>query len=291
MMAAVRWLPLLWGMALWMGCSAAAAWESLDDRALAFVSGRGGVQFNLQGFALEGALGLTYATPSGDRLSLSNWSLSRSDDPDHLFDDPYSLFIESRGGHGADVIHFSLPQNAAGLQRWQFTSDLAVAAGGTAHDLGALLVQDLALYGGELTLSMPALADGGSGLAFGLSLRAELGGLTLRTRGRDDASDEMRLTGLRLGAVDATGHFTGQPWSLAHVTTQPGLFRALVDAKGPALQLMVDWSNSAAGAALGGLAIDNLRFSNDVAGVTDLGSSHIGSMQLNFVDIRLRTGS
>ncbi len=269
----------------------ALALQPLDDGALSRVAGGDGFNFNLQDFSLSGKLSFTYTSPAGASLKFGDLAISRSDDPDHSFDDPYSLWIERRGGGLADMVVLSQPLNTAGLQRWQFAGDLSVNASDLTHDLGALVLQDLAFYGGGLQLSTPTQADVSTGIGFGLSLRAELGALVLRPLGRVNASEELRLSGLRLGAVDANGQFTHQPWALADVTTQPGLLRAITDEKGPALQLLVDWNTTADGAPRAGLAIDNIRFTSPVTGVTDLGSSRIGSMQINFVDIRLRPGS
>lgn len=275
--------------ALWAALALAGpaqAMEALDEGRLAQVSGRDGLNFNLKGFALSGHTTLTYTAPDGSSLAIADFALSRSDDADHLFDDPYSLSVRRRSG-GADVVELAFPANAAGLARWQFAADLAVATASGTVQAGALLLQDLALYGGGLQISTPS-ETGVEGVAFGLGLRAELGALVLRPRGRDNATEELRISGLRLGGVNADGSWTGQPWQLAEVSSQPGLFRAMTDEKGPALQLQIGWSSAAGGAPLGGLQIDNLRFNSDVSGALDLGSSRIGSMQIQFLDVRLR---
>ena len=288
-----RWLGGLVGAMLALSALPGHAMDALDDRALSAVQGRDGLYFNLVNFSLSGPLTLTYTSPAGATLALSNLAISRSDDLDRTFTDPYSLTVQSRAG-AADVIELSLPLNAAGLQRWQFAADMSVTASGLTMNNGALMLQDLALYGGGLQLSTPGstglAADAPAGLAFGLKLRADLGALVLRPRGRDDASDELRIAGLRLGAVTADGSFTQQPWALADVSTQPGLLRALVDDKGPAIQIAVDWSSSAAGAPLGGLSIDSVRFANASGVTADLGSSRIATMQLQYLDMRLRPG-
>ncbi|WP_022980405.1 hypothetical protein [Ideonella sp. B508-1] len=80
----------------------AAAMEALSERDLAAVQGRDGFNFNLQNFSLSGQLSLTYAAPDGSTLRLGDLALSRSDDPDHLLDDPYALWIQRRGNGLAD---------------------------------------------------------------------------------------------------------------------------------------------------------------------------------------------
>jgi hypothetical protein len=81
------------------------------------------------------------------------------------------------------VVHLDLPQNAAGLQRWQAAADLSVTpAGGSTQALGALVLQDLALYGGVQMSTEPG-SGSGSGVLLGVALRADLGALSWRARG------------------------------------------------------------------------------------------------------------
>ncbi|MCO5978131.1 hypothetical protein [Ideonella oryzae] len=275
------------------GQAPALAMEALSERDLAAVQGRDGFYFNLQNFSLSGQLSLTYRSPDGSTLKLGDLALSRSDDPDHLLDDPYALWIQRRGNGLADVLHLDLPQNAAGLQRWQAAADLSVTpAGGNTQALGALVVQDLALYGGGVQMSTEPGSGSGSGVLLGVALRADLGALSWRARGRDDGSEALTLSGIHLGAVDDNGNFTQQPWALADVTSQPAVLQVIGDGQGgQVLQLKVDWSSAEAGAAKAGLLIDNVRFDSNVNGAMDLGSSRISSFQINYLDMRLRPGN
>jgi len=271
----------------------AAAMEALSERDLAAVQGQDGIYFNLQNFSLSGQLSLTYRSPDGSTLKLGDLALSRSDDPDHLLDDPYALWIQRRGNGLADVVHLDLPQNAAGLQRWQAAADLSVTpAGGSTQALGALVLQDLALYGGGVQMSTEPGSGSGSGVLLGVALRADLGALSWRARGRADGSEALTLSGIHLGAVDDSGNFTQQPWALADVTSQPAVLQVIGDGQGgQVLQLKVDWSTAEAGAAKAGLLIDNVRFDSSVNGAMDLGSSRINSFQINYLDMRLRPGN
>jgi hypothetical protein len=279
-LALSRWVP-------------AAAMEALSERDLAAVQGRDGIFFNLQNFSLSGQLSLTYRSPDGSTLKLGDLALSRSDDPDHLLDDPYALWIQRRGNGLADVVHLDLPQNAAGLQRWQAAADLSVTpAGGSTQAMGALVLQDLALYGGGVQMSTEPGSGSGSGVLLGVALRADLGALSWRARGRADGSEALTLSGIHLGAVDDSGNFTQQPWALADVTSQPAVLQVIGDGQGgQVLQLKVDWSTAEAGAAKAGLLIDNVRFDSSVNGAMDLGSSRINSFQINYLDMRLRPGN
>ena len=271
----------------------AAAMEALSERDLAAVQGRDGFYFNLQNFSLTGQLSLTYTAPDGATLRLGDLALSRSDDPDHLLDDPYALWIQRRGNGLADVLHLDLPQNTAGLQRWQAAADLSVTpAGGGTQALGSLVLQDLALYGGGVQMSTETGTGTGSGVLLGVALRTDLGALSWRARGRADGSEALTLSGVHLGAVDDSGHFTQQPWALADVTSQPAVLQVIGDGQGgQVLQLKVDWSTAEAGAAKAGLLIDNVRFDSNVNGAMDLGSSRISSFQINYLDMRLRPGN
>ncbi|MCA6217357.1 hypothetical protein KGA65_12475 [Ideonella sp. B7] len=275
--------------------AARPAWalETLSERDLATVQGRDGLYFNLQNFSLSGQLSLSYASPDGAMLKFGDLAISRTDDPAHLLDDPYALWIARRGTGLADVVHLDLPQNAAGLQRWQAAADLAVTpAGGTPQALGALVLQDLALYGGGVQLSTQSDGGAGSGLVLGVALRADVGALSWRARGRNDGSEALTLSGIHLGAVDASGQFTGQPWALADVSQQPAVLQVIRDGNGgQVLQLKVDWRSSDTGAAKAGLLIDNVRFDSAANGAMDLGSSRISSFQINHMDLRLRPGN
>ncbi|HJV96330.1 MAG TPA: hypothetical protein VJ608_09855, partial [Albitalea sp.] len=119
-------LRTLVAAALASAAGLAAALEPLADSELAAVRGADGLAFNLQNFSLSGPLTLTYTNPSGSSLWFSNLSLSRSDDPDATFSDPYLLKVASRGGGLADVIRLSEPLNANGLLKWQFAADWGV---------------------------------------------------------------------------------------------------------------------------------------------------------------------
>ncbi|HEY0859198.1 MAG TPA: hypothetical protein VGE16_19170 [Albitalea sp.] len=289
--------------ALLLACAShAQSMRSLSDEELSGVSGSG-LAFNLKDFSLSGGLTLTYTMPgpSGASLWLGNLSLSRSDDPDATFSDPYTLRVLPRADGLADVIRLTEPANARGLLKWQFAADWGVNADGIDFQGGALVVKDLVTRGGSLTLTTPA-TPGVEGIAFGLALQAEIGELMLRPRGRDDVAaadpasvaEQLRFSGIKLGAASEGGALLGTPWAIADATTQPGLFNAVTDADGSStLHLAIGWPTTAAGAPLGGLAIDNIVFKSASlpgGGLLDLGSSRIGTMQIQFLDVKLKPG-
>jgi hypothetical protein len=265
--------------------------QALDDSELAAVQGRDGLAFNLVGYSLSGPLTLSYTSPNGATLNLANIAYSRSDDLASTFSDPYRLNIVSRSGL-ADMIVLSEPANAAGLLRWQFAADLSVVADGVERQGGALVVSDLVSRGGSLALSTPATA-GVDGVAFGLGLNLDIGTLALRPRGRGNSAGAMQLSGIRLGAADEQGTLLGTPWQLADATTQPGLLNAVTDGNGVAsLHLAIAWPSAGSSAPLGSLQIDNLSFLPSTAGgaAVDLGASRIGTMQIQYLDVKLRGG-
>ncbi|MED5620502.1 hypothetical protein [Ideonella sp. BN130291] len=272
-------------------CAQAADMQALDETELADVRGSNGIAFNLVNFSLAGPLSLTYTSPNGASLSLSNLALSRSDDPDATFSDPYTFKLVGRPGL-ADAMQLSEPLNANGLLKWQFAADWRVQADGITHDGGALVINDLVSRAGQLTLTTPATA-GVDGIAFGLALNLDIGDVLLRPRGRADATEQLQLHGIRLGAAAEDGTPLGTPWALADASLQPGIINAVTDADGKSsLHVGIGWPTTTAGAPIGSLVIDNTSFKSDMlpGGQMDLGSSRIGTMQIQYLDVKLRPG-
>ncbi len=283
---------------------AAPGLKALADDELSGVRGADGIAFNLNNFSLTSSLDhpltLTYLSPHGSSLMLSGLDLSRGDDPD-LFADPYQLSLVSRGGGLPDVIALDFPLNAAGNQKWQLTADFAhcdaVTAGtctGTNFLGGTLQVQDLTMKGGGLYLSPSTIADT-QGIAFGLGTQLDIGSLAVYSRGRDaggiiDTGDKLVLQGIHL--ADAN---TGGAWMLADLGTHPGLINAATDSQGSYLHLQIGWPTTSADVPAAALRIDNITFTTAglngaAATATNLGSASIASMQINYLDVKFRTG-
>ncbi len=273
----------------------AHALQPLNDATLSSVTGGDGLNFDLSGFSLSGDARYTYYAPAPSTASatIANPALSRSDDAANAFGDPYHVEVVKGASGMADVINFMNPLNANGAKVWQAAFDWGVNANGLAFDGGAMVFKDAVFYGGGTQWTTPR---SGEGIAFGISLRTDIGNILLRPRGRDDitqaepatVAEQMNIRGVHIGAVDSTGTFLGAPWRIADATTQPGVFNAVTDAAGnPRLHVGIDWPD-ASGAALGGLKVDNISFRSDVTGNLDLGSSRIGSMQIQYVDIKVR---
>lgn len=269
--------------------------QPLSDDALSTVQGRDGLSFDLSNFSMSGDARLTYYAPSPSTASawISNMAASRSDDPANEFGDPYRFDIVRRGPGQSDVITLTRPENANGAKRWQSAFDWGVDADGISFAGGSVVVRDATFYGGGMQWTTPNTGDG---IAFGTALRMDIGNLLLRPRGRGDVTqaepagvtEQMHVRGLRVGAVDSAGNFLNTPWRIADVTSQPGIINAVTDTAGNSrVHIGIDWPD-ANGAALGGLQIDNLAFRSDVTGNVDLGASRIGSMQIQYLDIKLR---
>jgi hypothetical protein len=273
----------------------ARAMQPLGDAALAAVQGRDGMSFDLSNFSMSGDARFTYYAPAPSTASawIGNLYASRSDDTTQPFGDPYRLDVNKSTTGQADIINLNFPVNANGLAKWQVAYDWGVNADGINFDGGSLVAMNAAFYGGGRQWTTPRSGDG---IAFGLALRTDIGNLLLRPRGRDDitqaepssVTEQLNLRGIHLGAVDANGNFTNQPWKVADVTTQPGIMNAVTDSNGqPRLHFGIDWPD-ANGAATGGLVVDNISFRSNVTGNLDLGSSRIGSMQIQYLDIKVR---
>ena len=293
MTAARRSLPAacavclaLAGTALAPVSAVADGLRPLNDSALADVRGRDGVSFDLNGFAMNGDLRVTYTRPDGASIWAGNPSASRSDSATP-FSDPYRFDIVRSTNGLADVAQFSLPQNASGEQKWQLAYDFGVNADGIDRDGGAIVVSDLALYGGSWQFSTPRTQDG---LALGVATRMDIGQWALRPNGRTNTVGQMALDNIRIGATDENGNFTGQPWVIADVARQPALVNALADENGPRLHIGIGAPDAQYGtgqAASGGIEIGKISFTAP-SGKVDLGSSRIGNIQINYLDIKFR---
>jgi hypothetical protein len=279
-------LPLLLALP-----GAAFALEPLPDSALSKIGGRDGMSFNLSNFAMSGNTVLRYHTP-GDRgsIGIGNLAASRSDNLDAPFADPYRLDVIKGSAGRADIVNIAMPQNPLGREAWQIAFDFDVEDQGFVVRGGSVVLKDLVYYGGGVQWSTPALGDG---LAFGLSTRMEIGSLALQPNGRAAGGEAMVLSNLRIGAAMEDGSAPVAPWRLADVTAQAGIFNVRTDDAGNArLHIGINWPEAGASAAAGTLQIGNIGFRSDapnsLGASVDLGSSRIGSIQLQYLDIKFR---
>jgi hypothetical protein len=267
------------GLLLFM--SAASAMEPLSDSALSAVRGRDGVSFDLNGFAMSGDARVSYTTPVGSSLYVEKFHASRSDNP-LPFSDPYRLDILPSALGLADYINIAFPTNTNGDQRWQLAYDWGVGANGVVREQGSVVVKDLVFYGGGLQFTTPQVNDG---IAFGAALKMDIGQLSFQPRGRDDATEAMVMSGVHIAGVD------GNPWVIAHVAAQPAVINALNDENGPRLHIGIDWPDARYGngqASAGSIVVDNISFVSPGQPTVDLGSSRIGAVQIQYLDIKFK---
>ncbi|MGO4477632.1 hypothetical protein AB4Z32_15395 [Massilia sp. 2TAF26] len=265
----------------------AAALEPLSDSALSKIGGRDGMSFNLSNFAVSGNTVLRYTTPDGrGSIGIGKLSASRSDNVDAPFADPYRLDILPGGPGRAEIVNIAMPQNLLGREAWQAAFDFDVDDGGIVVKGGSVVLKDLIYYGGGFQWSTPAAGDG---LAFGISTRIEIGSLALQPNGRDAGGEAMVLSNVRIGAATDDGSAPVAPWRLADVNSQAGIFNVRTDDAGNArLHIGINWPDAGAAAQAGALQIGNIGFRSDTGTNVDLGSSRIGSIQLQYLDIKFR---
>jgi hypothetical protein len=269
----------------------AAALEPLPDSALSRIGGRDGMSFNLSNFAMSGNAVLRYTTPDNrGSLGIGKLSASRSDNVDAPFADPYRLDVIPGGPGRADIVNIAMPQNLLGREAWQMAFDFDAGDNGIVVNGGSVILKDLIYYGGGFQWSTPAAGDG---LAFGMSTRMEIGSLALQPNGRDAAGEAMVFSNVRIGAATEDGSAPIAPWRLADVSAQAGIFNARTDEAGNArLHIGINWPEAGAAAAAGALQVGNISFRSDAGGTVapnvDLGSSRIGSIQLQYLDIKFR---
>ena len=265
----------------------AAALEPLSDSALSKIGGRDGMSFNLSNFAVSGNTVLRYTTPDGrGSIGIGSLSASRSDNADAPFADPYRLDILPGGPGRAEIVNIAMPQNLLGREAWQIAFDFDVGDGGVNVKGGSVVLKDLVYYGGGFQWSTPAAGDG---LAFGISTRMEIGSLALQPNGRGASGEAMVLSNVRIGAALDDGSSPVAPWRLADVNSQAGIFNVRTDDAGNArLHIGINWPDAGAAAQAGTLQIGNIGFRSDTGTNVDLGSSRIGSIQLQYLDIKFR---
>lgn len=269
-------------------------------------------------------------------IQYSGISISRTDpiDPNEIFTDPYQIQIQSVDvpteiqlpaldpsdplykDRKQEVIRILNPKNLNGSTladkvRWNMTYDWTVATdvatGHTPviHDMGAHIVQDMAIYGGGISLA-PAWSykdkDDVRGAAWGLDLNVQIGAYILQPRGRTDNGTYLELSNIRIGAANAskTGVDTDltKTWRVADVITQPGIINAITttDSNGltsTVLHMGIEWYRGANEADIptGAMSVDQVTIKNGPASaptVTNFGGASIGGIQIRYLDVIFR---
>jgi hypothetical protein len=157
--------------------------------------------------------------------------------------------------------------------------DLAIMANGSTLGTG-LTLKNIAFAGSSVQWTTSRTLGG---VAWGLALNLAIDQVLLQPNGRGNTAGQMSLSGIKLEAAGGGG-----PWVIANVATQTGAFNILADPGGDRLQLGIGWPVAPADAASGSLKIDNITFTTP-GGNVDLGSSSIGSMQIQYLNIKIKS--
>lgn len=256
-------------------CTAARAGDlkRLDDSALSDVRGRDGVSFavNLNTAIGSVTLGTSDSAANAATLALNNVIATGTV--------ASTLDVLSGGSTGPNYISFAFP-NLSGANTLQYGFDLAVTDNGTTFGTGVQL-HNLA-FGGT-NFQMTPYATGG--VTFGMGLNLGIGDVLLQPNGRGNTVGQMDINGLTISASGSNGT---APWQLANINTQPGLFNVVTDANGTTtLQWGIGWASTPGTAPAGSLQINNITFTTPDGNV-NLGSSSIGSMQIQYLNVRLK---
>jgi hypothetical protein len=175
-------------------------------------------------------------------------------------------------GVAADIGQWNIPE-ASNTSPLQIDYDLAISANG--KTLGtSVSYKDFVPKG-----SIFQWTTGPSGgVDLGLATRLSIGQLLFSPNGRTSTVGQMAINGINVESSETPGN----PWVIADLKTQSGKFRLPNDGV-TSLSLGVDWPVGA-DAATGKLTINEVAFSNG----TSLGSSSIGSMQIQYMNIKFR---
>ncbi len=246
--------------------------QPLGDAALSEVGGRDGVNFAVDLNTHIGSVVVGTYDTAGNAASLARNNFSAT-----------GTLLASlqvlRGTPGSpDLIDWSFPDIAT-TKPLQVAYDLAVSANGSTFGT-SITFQNIVLAGSSMQWTTAATG----GVAFGMAINTSIDQLLLQPNGRSSSDGQMALSGVKLG-----GAVAGQPWVLADVAAQPGAFHVVADGSGGAhIEWGIGWPSVAAEAPLGTLKIDNLTLTTPT-GPVDLGSSSIGSMQIQYLNIKFKS--
>lgn len=172
----------------------------------------------------------------------------------------------------ADIGEWRIPE-ASNTSPMQIEYDLVISANG--KTLGtSVSYKDLVPKGSIFQWTTGPTG----GVDLGLATKLSIGQLLFSPNGRTNTAGQMEISGIKVESSDTPG----SPWVIADLKTQSGKFRLPNDGV-TSLSLGVDWPVGA-DAAAGKLTIDKVAFSNG----TNLGSSSIGSMQIQYMNIKFR---
>jgi hypothetical protein len=167
-----------------------------------------------------------------------------------------------------------------GANNLQFGYDLLVNANGSSLGTGVQM-QNIVFGGSSLQLT----SNASGGVSLGLGLNLSIGDVLLQPNGRGNTNGQLALSGIVIGAAGSNGT---APWVLADINAQPGVLNVVNDASGNSeVQLGIGWPTTPGTAPSGSLQIGNITFTTPNGNV-NLGSSSIGSMQIQYLNVKLK---
>ena len=248
--------------------------QPLDDSALSDIRGRDGVSFGVNLNVNIGSVivGATDSASNPATIALNNVVVTGTV--------ASTLDVTAGASGNPSYLNWAFP-SIAGANNLQFGYDLAITANGSTFGTGVQL-QNMA-FGGT---SMQLTPYTNGGVTFGLGLDLQIGNLLLQPNGRGNTTGQMNLSGIAISAAGSNGT---APWALADVNAQPGIFNIAVDSSGnPNLQWGIGWPTTPGTAPSGSLQINNITFATPEGNV-NLGSSSIGSIQIQYLNIRFKS--
>ena len=248
--------------------------QPLDDGALSEIRGRDGVSFAVNANVNIGSIsiGVTDTDANPATLNMNNVNVTGT----------IATTMDLVGGTNGSpsYINWAFPDITT-TNPLQFGFDLLVNANGTSLGTGVQL-QNVSLNGSSFQMT-PYI---NTGITFGMGVNLQIGNALLQPNGRGNTAGQMSLSGISLSAAGSNG---SAPWVLADINAQPGIINIVTDANGnPNLQWGIGWPTAGAGTAApssGSLQVNNVTFTTP-DGTVNLGSSSIGSMQVQYLNVR-----
>ncbi|MFI4939997.1 MAG: DUF6160 family protein [Burkholderiales bacterium] len=274
------------------GATAVAAdMEALSDEALSDVRGGDGisfaanVNFNAGAFTLGGFTdtngyhGVTDTGGNPASLAMNNLAITG------VFVSTFDIVSGAAMGI-PDYVNLAFPILGPGVNVFNISYDQAINDNGNTFGTG-VTIQNLAFNGSSLQLSPNA----SGGVGFGVSLNMAIDNVLLQPTGVGNSAGQMSFSGIKLGA--ASGGFPStvpnDPWVLADLAAQPGIFTIAVDSdSNPYVELGIGWPTGSTPAQSGSLQINDIKFTTP-SGNIDIGASSIGSIQIQYLNIKLKS--
>ena len=255
----------------------AHAVQPLDDSSLSEVRGRDGVSFAVNVNANIGSVQIGTTDSAGNAASLNLNNV--------LATGTVTTTVDLTAGTSgtASYINWAFPDIVT-TKPFQFGFDLLVTANGSSFGTGVQF-QNISLSGSSFQMT-PSV---NTGITFGMGIETQVGSVLLQPNGRGNTTGQMSVTGISIGAAGSNGT---APWIVADINAQPGIINIVSDANGnPNLQFGIGWPTAGGSApSSGSLQVNNITFTTP-GGDVNLGSSSIGSIQVQYLNVRLKTGS